>query len=109
MMHNLLAAHWLVAQCTGTSCPAPSDTALPGQVQSQLDSILGWVKWLGLAAAFAGLFTAAGRMALSHRMGSGGEHMSSLGYIAGGLVSDWLGLGAGRLLRLIPLRSRRRT
>jgi drug/metabolite transporter (DMT)-like permease len=86
MTHNLLAAHWLLAQCTGTSCPAPTDTALPGQVQTQLDSILGWVKWLGLAAAFAGLFTAAGRMTLSHRLGSGGEHMSALGYIAGGLV-----------------------
>ena len=26
-VQTFLAAHWLVAQCTGTSCPAPSDTA----------------------------------------------------------------------------------
>jgi hypothetical protein len=86
-VHAVLVDHVrLLAQCAGTSCPAPSNTALPGQVQTQLNAVLGWVKWLGLAAAFAGLFVAAGRMALSHRMGSGGEHMSSLGYIAGSLV-----------------------
>jgi len=87
-VHVVLVAHWrLLAQGSGTPLPSPgSGTDLPGQVQQQLNSVLGWVKWLGLAAAFAGLFVAAGRMALSHRMGSGGEHMSALGYIAGGLV-----------------------
>jgi hypothetical protein len=87
-VHAVLMAHWrLLAQASSTPLPSPgSGTDLPGQVQAQLNAVLGWVKWLGLAAAFAGLFVAAGRMALSHRMGSGGEHMSSLGYIAGSLV-----------------------
>jgi hypothetical protein len=81
-VHAVLVSHWLLAQGT----PAPANSTLPGNVQTQLNDVLGWVKWLGLAAAFAGLFTAAGRMALSHRTGSGGEHMSALGYIAGGLI-----------------------
>lgn len=86
-VHVALMAHWRLLAQGAAPLPAPGDgTDLPSGVQTQLNDVLGWVKWLGLAAAFAGLFTAAGRMALSHRTGSGGEHMSALGYIAGGLV-----------------------
>lgn len=66
--------------------PTPGNPSLPGGAETQLNSVLGWVKYLGLAAAFVGLFITAGKMAVSHRTGQGGEHMAGLGYIAGALV-----------------------
>jgi hypothetical protein len=66
--------------------PSPGNAPLPGNTETQLDDILGWVKWLGLAACIAGLFLVGGRMALSHNRGQGGEHMASLGYVGGGMV-----------------------
>lgn len=66
--------------------PTPGPATLPGNTESQLNTVLGWIKYLGLAAAVAGLFIVAGKMAISHRTGAGGEHMAGLGYIAGALV-----------------------
>lgn len=63
--------------------PAPGNTALPGNAATQLNTVLGWIKYLGLAAAFVGLFLTAGKMAVSHRTGQGGEHVAGLGYVAG--------------------------
>lgn len=66
--------------------PTPGNPSLPGGAESQLNTVLGWVKYLGLTAAFIGLFIVAGKMAVSHRSGQGGEHMAGLGYIAGALI-----------------------
>lgn len=66
--------------------PNPGPATLPGNTENQLNTVLGWVKYLGLAAAVAGLFLVAGKMAISHRTGGGGEHMAGLGYVAGALV-----------------------
>ncbi|MDQ6740766.1 MAG: hypothetical protein M3021_10510 [Actinomycetota bacterium] len=66
--------------------PTPGNATLPGNTETQLNTVLGWIKYLGLAACVAGLFLVAGKMAISHRTGGGGEHMSGLGYVAGALV-----------------------
>jgi hypothetical protein len=66
--------------------PSPSNTSLPGNAATQLNTVLGWIKYLGLAAAFVGLFLTAGKMAVSHRTGQGGEHIAGLGYVAGALI-----------------------
>ena len=52
--------------------PTPGNPSLPGGAETQLNSVLGWIKYLGLAAAFVGLFITAGKMAVSHRTGQGG-------------------------------------
>lgn len=83
LLHAYLAAG---THLLGASTPQPGNTPLPGNLSSQLDTVLGWVRWLGLAACVAGLFLVAGRMAISHRVGGGGEHMAHLGYVAAALV-----------------------
>jgi hypothetical protein len=66
--------------------PSPTTGSLPGTTESQFNSVLGWVKYLGLAAVFVGLFMLGGKMALNHRNGTSGEHLGSLGMIIGALV-----------------------
>ena len=66
--------------------PTPGNATLPGNTEAQLNTVLGWIKYLGLAACVAGLFVVAGKMAISHRTGGGGEHMAGIGYVAGALV-----------------------
>jgi len=66
--------------------PNPGRATLPGDTQAKLNTVLGWVKYLGLAAAVAGLFIVAAKMSISHRTGGGGEHLAGLGYVAGALV-----------------------
>ncbi|MDQ2729060.1 MAG: hypothetical protein M3Y91_14655 [Actinomycetota bacterium] len=77
----LTASHHYLADT-----PTPGNPTLPGNTAGKLDTVLGWVKYLGLAACIAGLFMVGGKMALSHRNGSGGEHMAGLGYVAGALI-----------------------
>jgi hypothetical protein len=66
--------------------PTPGNPSLPGNTENQLNQVLGWIKYLGLAACVAGLFLVAAKMAISHRTGAGGEHIAGLGYVAGALV-----------------------
>lgn len=66
--------------------PTPGNPSLPGNAETAINTVLGWVKYIGLAACVAGLFLVAARMAVSHRQGGGGEHMAGLAYVAGSLV-----------------------
>lgn len=75
------AAHHLLADT-----PTPGNPSLPGNAEQAINTVLGWVKYIGLAACVAGLFLVAARMAVSHRHGGGGEHMTGLAYVAGALI-----------------------
>lgn len=77
----LMSSHHYLADT-----PQPGNATLPGNTETQLNTVLGWIKYLGLAACVAGLFLVAGKMAISHRTGGGGEHMAGIGYVAGALV-----------------------
>jgi len=50
--------------------------------------IVNWVAWLGVTAAIVGVIICAIMMVLaaSGRHGGGGEHMSRLGWVLGGLI-----------------------
>lgn len=75
------AANHLVA-----ATPTPGNPSLPGNAEQAINTVLGWLKYIGLAACVAGLFLVAARMAVSHRQGGGGEHMAGLAYVAGALI-----------------------
>jgi len=66
--------------------PTPATPSLPGNAEQAINTVLGWIKYIGLVACVAGLFLVAARMAVSHRHGGGGEHMAGLAYVAGSLV-----------------------
>lgn len=66
--------------------PTPANPSLPGNAEQTINTVLGWLKYIGLVACVAGLFLVASRMAVSHRHGGGGEHMAGLAYVAGSLI-----------------------
>ena len=47
---------------------------------------LGYVSWVVCALCVAGVLLVAGRMAVSHRQGGGGEHMSGLAWVLGACI-----------------------
>lgn len=58
----------------------------PPPGSAQLTSILGWVAWVVLALCVCGVLVVAGRMAISHQRGQGGEHATGLAYVLGACV-----------------------
>ncbi|MFJ3825993.1 hypothetical protein [Streptomyces nodosus] len=52
----------------------------------KLKTILRWVAWIVLALCVAGILIVAGRMAVSHQRGQGGEHATSLAYVLGACI-----------------------
>lgn len=81
MFHSLDAVHVVAVRLWAAAVPNPQPAAPPG-VGSKADTALGWLKWGGLLACVAGLFIAAGQMALNHRRGMGGaEAASSVGWV----------------------------
>jgi len=51
-----------------------------------LVTALGYVAWTVCFLCVAGVFLVAGRMAVHHRQGIGGEHMSGLAWVLGACV-----------------------
>jgi cytochrome c oxidase assembly factor CtaG len=54
---------------------------------------LGYVSWIVCALCVAGVLMVAGRMALHHRQGIGGEHMSGLAWVLGACILVAAGSG----------------
>ncbi len=69
---------------------APPDPGMgtqpPTSVTTGLDTILGWVAWIVCATCVAGILMVAGRMALMHNRGEGGQHMTGIAYVLGACV-----------------------
>lgn len=79
---NILAA--LHTSITVIAAPDSPAIAPPGSAQAI--TVLGYIKWGTGLACVVGLLIVAVAMALSHRRGSGGDHGSALGFVAGASV-----------------------
>ncbi len=75
-MHHLLAhaAHVLA------DVPNPgTGEAPPGN--EKLTKVLGWAAWVVCGLCVTGVLVVAGRMALMHNRGEGGQHASGLAWV----------------------------
>ncbi|MEN8649743.1 hypothetical protein ABCR94_03565 [Streptomyces sp. 21So2-11] len=52
----------------------------------KLTKILQWVAWIVLGLCVMGIFVVAGKMAISHQRGQGGEHATGLAYVLGACI-----------------------
>ena len=77
--HRVLAAVQAVMPAPRDGVPDPVATAPPGS--DKIDTVLGWGLWVVIAAAVGGVLAVAGKMAISHRRGEGGEHAAGLGWV----------------------------
>lgn len=69
------------------SGPVPNPTPnAPVELQSKVNTILGLVMYLVIAACVAGVLLCAGKMALAHRRGEAGESAGMLGGVAAACV-----------------------
>jgi hypothetical protein len=68
------------------AAPDPGNGQAPAALEQKVDAVIGFVAWLAVAACVAGVLIVAIRMALLHRRGELGEHMSGLGSVAGACV-----------------------
>lgn len=70
------------------AAPVPNgDPAAPPGVADKANTVIGWLKYFGLAACVAGLIIAGMSMAINHRRGMGGaEAASQVGFVAIALV-----------------------
>lgn len=63
----------------------------PGQGQAppgseKLEKLLGWVAWVVFGICVVGVLVVAGRMAISHRRGEGGEHATGLAWVGAACI-----------------------
>ncbi|MEV4440923.1 hypothetical protein AB0K09_18275 [Streptomyces sp. NPDC049577] len=84
-MHDLALSAVGRAHVYLADVPNPgTGTAPPGH--EHLDTILKWVAWVVCGLCVAGLLFVAGRMAVMHNRGEGGQHMTGLAYVLGACV-----------------------
>ncbi len=86
---DVLSTTWARLGAAGGLLAAPPDpgggTAPPG-VAAKIDTLVGWLAWVAVAACVAGILLVAIRMAVLHQRGQLGEHMSGLGSVLGACV-----------------------
>ncbi|MDJ0344233.1 hypothetical protein QMK19_28920 [Streptomyces sp. H10-C2] len=75
------AAHHL----TTLAIPNPGQGGEPPFAQKLL-TILGWVAWGVTLACVAGVLIVAGKMAMAHNRGEGGEHARALGMVGAACI-----------------------
>ncbi len=68
-------------------------------------TVMGYVAWVVCALCVTGVLLVAGRMALHHRQGIGGEHLSGLAWVLAACISGggWFGGSRGTDLKLHPM------
>jgi hypothetical protein len=79
-MTHVLAALAETGQSVLLAVPDPTKGSNPPG-WAKLLTVLHWVFLAVTVACVAGVLIVAGRMAVSHRRGEGGEHMGSLGIV----------------------------
>ena len=79
-----LAELLLDASLRLSTLPDPDPVQPPGT--EGLTTLLGWVKWIGLAVCVLGLIAAGTMMAIQSRRGEGGEHAGKIGMALGGVI-----------------------
>lgn len=83
----MLSVHaaWYAIDHVATQLMAPPDPGggkpPPGSFQGKFLTMLSWVAWTVFALCVAGILIIAGRMAVMHRRGEGGEHMAGLAWV----------------------------
>lgn len=63
-----------------------SHPSAPPEVQSKVGNLMNLLGWVSMIIAVVGVVAAAISMFVSHHRGGGSEHMSRLGFVAGGIV-----------------------
>ncbi|WP_230211005.1 hypothetical protein [Streptomyces kaniharaensis] len=64
----------------------PGTGDAPPGVGENLKLILQWVAWIVFSLCVCGILLTAGKMAISHSRGQGGEHASSLAWVLGACI-----------------------
>jgi hypothetical protein len=64
------------------AAPPDPGQGTPPPGSEKLLLLLKWVAWAVFGCCVAGVLIVAGRMALMHRRGEGGEHAAGLGWVA---------------------------
>ena len=86
---DVLSTTWARLGAAAGLLAAPPDpgggTAPPG-VAEKIDTLVGWLAWVAVAACVAGVLFVAIRMAVLHQRGQLGEHMSGLGSVLGACI-----------------------
>ncbi|MBF5083759.1 hypothetical protein [Quadrisphaera sp. INWT6] len=82
----------------GGGVPDPGAGVAPPGSEGLL-TILQWAAWIGFGVAVLGVVLAGIAMAISHRRGEGGEHMSRLGWVFAGCIV--IGSAAGLVGALV--------
>ena len=81
---SILTSIHLTAGAIVAVGPNPTPTAPPGS--QGLLTILGWVSWIVFGLAVAGVLLVAGKMAVDHNQGRGGNAASGLIWVLGGCI-----------------------
>lgn len=61
----------------------PNTDDVPNEVVTVYNRLLGFVSWTVTGLCVAGILIVAGRMAVAHRRGEGGEHATGLAWVGG--------------------------
>lgn len=87
-MSTLLAIHESITHLVtvaAANVPDPGNgTAPPGS--QKFTDVLGWLKWVALGVAVAGVIILGARLTIDNGRGEGGRHLGSLGYIMVGII-----------------------
>lgn len=66
--------------------PQPANNTPPGTTVSNLEQVLGWAAWTVSGLCVAGILGVAGRMAIMHHRGRGGEHATGLVWVIAAMI-----------------------
>ncbi|WP_156475771.1 hypothetical protein [Pseudoclavibacter helvolus] len=88
MSLELITAVSLVGDYAATVAPLgiPDSPPIQPPGTEGVTTIMGWVKWVGLAVCVLGLIAAGTMMAINSRRGEGGEHAGKIGMALGGVI-----------------------
>jgi hypothetical protein len=86
-MHPIAAlATSLLALGRQTSPTGSGGATLPPSMTQGINTIIGWVKYVGYGTTAIGLIAAAATMAIAHHRGTIGEHGGKLMFAIGGTI-----------------------
>lgn len=81
LQSGLPDTHQMLLDQTNNPTFSPNSGEFPDDVKKKLDQLLGWVSVVVTAVCIGGLFTVAGKMAINHKRGEGGEHATGLAWV----------------------------
>jgi hypothetical protein len=92
MLRGCVSASLAIAGLAAVAVPAHADVVpqpIPGApqgLQDKVNTILGLIMYLVIAACVAGILFCAGKLAIAHRRGESGEAAGQLGGVAAACV-----------------------